>query len=141
MYTWSCHVYNMTARCTCCSDSLLRQEDSFASVHKNSSRSCSHNRTARGTTWELFAAQARAYSTHAARIVLRRQHLFGRHSTRIMPRHRSENLSKHLPPKFSDCSTNEETYSTSPISCPFNSHVFRLEQTKIDETFNAAVLI
>ena len=62
-------------------------------------------------------------------------------STRIMPRHRSENLSKHLPPKFSDCSTNEETYSTSPISCPFNSHVFCLEQTEIDETFNAAVLI
>ena len=62
-------------------------------------------------------------------------------STRIMPRHRSENLSKHLPPKFSDCSTNEETWSTSPISCPFNSHVFCLDHIKIDETFNAAVPI
>ena len=49
-------------------------------------------------------------------------------STRITPRHRSKNLSKHLPPKFPYCSTNEGTSSSSPISCPFNSHVFCLEK-------------
>ena len=52
---------------------------------QDSSRSCSNSllRTARGTTWELFVAQAKAYRTHVARIVLRRQHSFGRHSILI----------------------------------------------------------
>ena len=49
-------------------------------------------------------------------------------STKIVPRHRSENLSKHLTPKFPYCSTNEGTSSSGPISCPFNSHVFCLEK-------------
>ena len=45
-----------------------------------------------------------------------------------MLRHRSENLNKHLPPKFPYCSTNEGTSSSSPISCLVKPHVFRLEK-------------
>ena len=48
-------------------------------------------------------------------------------STRILPHHRDKNLGKYLPPKFSNCPTNEKTSPSSPISCLFYSHVFCLE--------------
>ena len=41
MYTWTCHVYNMTTRIMRCSDNTVRQKNQYSEDLPNSIKSCS----------------------------------------------------------------------------------------------------
>ena len=41
MYTWTCHVYNMTARIMHCSDNTVRYKNQFSEELSNSIERCS----------------------------------------------------------------------------------------------------